>query len=492
MTLEVCRKDFEALIRRIQLFEQSDLHSRYNQNALQCCSNMFIMVCLLHRSANIAWEVRKTTSPSKPRALSSHHTPSPPPPSPLHYTPPPSRQPKPPQKHRPTTQLATRHSKPQATQAPRKDPAEKPKDLKITTTTSPTWSSGKSNSRPNSARSLDFSVKVKGHSGQEPVKRVTPEVHDTSPTWADRVKGLGRTPAVSKPHPPDLERSESNSSVKEVRKGGVANDEVRKEGMAESKGGVAEDEGWETVTRTRVRSGGGGGRQNRRTHPAPPPSEVQGGGAKGVAMRKTGSGDNGEGGANDKGVGLGLQDGVTGKGETLTPDTVKDAKVISGANEGVEQKSEGAGEANKVGGADAEVDGANGKVGRAASASSLQEVDEKMGREDKDVGRADKEARQEVGGANEEVEPEMGGADMKVGGADEEVGGADEKKGGAGERGGDMDNGEEHGATVPSDRSNEVDKSVSKSTGGSEEGTQVSDKEDNVSDMQTSIVLIPL
>lgn len=29
MTLEVCRKDFEALIRRIQLFEQSDIHSRY-------------------------------------------------------------------------------------------------------------------------------------------------------------------------------------------------------------------------------------------------------------------------------------------------------------------------------------------------------------------------------------------------------------------------------------------------------------------------------
>lgn len=29
MTLEVCRKDFEALIRRIRLFEQSDLHAKY-------------------------------------------------------------------------------------------------------------------------------------------------------------------------------------------------------------------------------------------------------------------------------------------------------------------------------------------------------------------------------------------------------------------------------------------------------------------------------
>lgn len=28
MTLEVCRKDFEALIQRIQLFEQSDLHTK--------------------------------------------------------------------------------------------------------------------------------------------------------------------------------------------------------------------------------------------------------------------------------------------------------------------------------------------------------------------------------------------------------------------------------------------------------------------------------
>lgn len=29
MTLEVCRKDFEALIRRIQLFGQSDLGTKY-------------------------------------------------------------------------------------------------------------------------------------------------------------------------------------------------------------------------------------------------------------------------------------------------------------------------------------------------------------------------------------------------------------------------------------------------------------------------------
>lgn len=102
---------------------------------------------------------------------------------------------------------------------------------------------------------------------------------------------------------------------------------------------MAEEEGWETVTRARVRSGGGGGggRQNRCSYSGVPDEgahkDCQGGGAKCVALGETESGDgrsNGkdQGERGGEGVGLDVQEvvgegvrlGVTGKGEELEPE----------------------------------------------------------------------------------------------------------------------------------------------------------------------------
>lgn len=97
--------------------------------------------------------------------------------------------------------------------------------------TSPSLTSSKSGSHPNSARSLDFSTggKPKAHdSSRKPGAEATPKGNVPSPTWADRVKGI-----TVKPHPPITTDSERRVSE-----------------------GAVDEDGWETVSRGRVRSAG--------------------------------------------------------------------------------------------------------------------------------------------------------------------------------------------------------------------------------------------
>lgn len=187
---------------------------------------MSVMIIFdLHRSANIAWEVRKTTSPGKPR---SHHvTPSPPPPSPL------------PALMTYSKKLAAKSLK---CSSVRKETGD---DVKTSIPLSPSLSSH-SGSRPNSARSLDFNnaKNMKVHKKSNLDSKL--ESQTTHPTWADRVKGVSgnvtSSAASPKPHPPICEGKKSEDCLV----------------SSEEEGG-----GWETVTRSRVRSSSVGGRSNQ-------------------------------------------------------------------------------------------------------------------------------------------------------------------------------------------------------------------------------------
>ena len=77
MTLDACRKDFEALIKRIVLqkaYENSDAKSRYVP-ACGCYCSTHQHSLHLNRPSGLAWEVRKTTSPGKPRSQPPHEDP---------------------------------------------------------------------------------------------------------------------------------------------------------------------------------------------------------------------------------------------------------------------------------------------------------------------------------------------------------------------------------------------------------------------------------
>ena len=219
---------------------------------------------LYYRSSNLAWEVRKTTSPGKPRALSSlHDTPSPPPPSPssplFHNTP----------RTRHSHLATTTHSKPLTHKQPKelqyKDSSDQLQDSKHSIPESSSQSSCRSESRLSSARSLDFSNV--GHSKSRifvnqnasksasfDCKSEASGTQDGGPTWADRVKGISRvtsSASTSKPHPPSNEgKGNENHSVKE----GLLNEESS-----------VEDE-WKMVTRGRAKSTSANSRRaNRRS-----------------------------------------------------------------------------------------------------------------------------------------------------------------------------------------------------------------------------------
>lgn len=111
-----------------------------------------------------------------------------------------------------------------------------------------------SSSRPSSVRSLDFTAatkpKVRPESSKKSSTEIKQEGHIASPTWADRVKGVNS--AVVKPHPLTVEGKKDGPLHRA------------------SEGGVDED-GWETVSRGRVRSAGAGGRPLRTSsHPSKP------------------------------------------------------------------------------------------------------------------------------------------------------------------------------------------------------------------------------
>lgn len=211
-------------------------------------------------SSNIAWEVRKTTSPGKKKSMGSHQvTPSPPPPSPLQFP-------------RPCPPLNLLGAVPggkaaaKYTKQSQKEPGDSPPDA-IPVHVSPTLLSGKSGSQPNSARSLDFgNVKPKNHdsSRKPPSVEPKPEPHVGLPTWADRVKGV-----TSKPHPLVSEAKKNVApSVRRVSEGCLEEEEEE------------EEDGWETVSRSRTRSagaagnGGGGGRQGRANNYSSKPEEA--------------------------------------------------------------------------------------------------------------------------------------------------------------------------------------------------------------------------
>ncbi len=132
---------------------------------------------------------------------------------------------------------------------------EQPQDPKIAhLPASPTVSSSRSSSRSSSARNLDFGG-IKGSKSQKFGLEGKFEAHDLSPTWADRVKGVGRTTSLA-----GALRSQPVNC--EERKGEEWSASGETLAVEEQKGGVngetpAIEEGWETVTRGRVKSGSG-------------------------------------------------------------------------------------------------------------------------------------------------------------------------------------------------------------------------------------------
>ena len=235
MTLDMCRQDFEALIRRIELqqaFENADVESR---------------------PPSLAWEVRKTTSPTKQPSR-------PPPPSSSQQLPPLRPPPPPPHPQPPGNNVRRQRQK-----------------------------------RPHSARSLDFEEQSHGEKLGENDK--TREGHSsTPPSWADRVRGVKQKSSSLPPTSADSIKDQKSSESDKKEKPTLPLDKLgggEIEGKGVNRVNEEEKEGWETVTRSRSRIGNGGGRRtqdnsSRNTPNLLSPASDEGNGGMSITLEVTG------------------------------------------------------------------------------------------------------------------------------------------------------------------------------------------------------------
>ena len=217
---------------------------------LACC-----LVCVVYRSSNLAWEVRKNNSPRKPRKVKLlQATPPPPPPSPLQLHNLSSHQ----QRH---MKSHTNYCS-QSEHVPRTSPPPTMKDQHPSPNLQESFSP--SCSTLNSTRSLDFSSTgspknvtsqscvhsgSSGYNGSSKSGRQTTMVQEGGPTWADRVKGSNCHHPLCSVGPQELSR-EACSSLCSL-------DSDITKGQPEWKREETEEEGdWKKVTRGRLKSGG--------------------------------------------------------------------------------------------------------------------------------------------------------------------------------------------------------------------------------------------